>query len=157
MNGNSALYVLIAITMILPGCAAQQVGTGSNDLIDSDLFLAEGGKLCHEMHTDKMWQFVKQGPFSSPQEAERYAAELRLGAYDDWRLPTKAELFDLFYSHYWNNDDSCVMNHKGEFWITSQNQEPASLGHWEDDLLCGPEFKFVEAIKQDGFVRAVRP
>ena len=58
--------------------------------------------------------------------------------------------------HYWENDGTCVMNHKGEFWMVSKNKEP-SLGHWEDDLLCGPEFKFVESIKEDGFVRAIRP
>ena len=74
----------------------------------------------------------------------------------DWRLPTKSELFELFYIHYWKNDGTCVMNHKGEFWMVSKNQEP-SLGHWEDDLLCGPEFKFVESIKRNGFVRAIRP
>ena len=45
---------------------------------------------------------------------------------------------------------------KGEFWAVSRDQE-SSLGHWEDDLLCGPEFNFVDSIKDDGFVRAIRP
>ncbi|MEJ2135947.1 MAG: DUF1566 domain-containing protein [Desulfofustis sp.] len=112
--------------------------------------------VCQEVTTNRMWQFRKEGPFSSLDEADRYVAELNLDGYDDWRLPTKSELFDLFYIHYWKNDGTCMMNYKGEFWMVSKNHEP-SLGHWEDDLLCGPEFKFVESIKQDGFVRAVRP
>jgi len=33
--------------------------------------------------------------FSSAREAERYAADLQLGGYGDWRLPTKAEMFNL--------------------------------------------------------------
>jgi len=79
-----------------------------------------------------------------------------LGGYDDWLLPTKSELFSLFYMHYWNNDGDCEMNHKGEFWVFSKGQEPA-LGQCEDYFLCGPEFKFVKSIKEYGFVRAIRP
>ena len=155
MKCNFSTYFFIAYALILNGCVAQQDATGS-DVSKGGLFLAEGEMICHDVLTNKMWQFVKEGPFSSLDEAERYAAELRLGGYGDWRLPTKSELFELFYIHYWKNDGTCVMNHRGEFWMVSKNQEP-SLGHWEDDLLCGPEFKFVESIKQNGFVRAIRP
>ena len=156
MKDNFVVYLFIAYASILCGCAAPQPTTGSNEVSKSSLFLAEDEMICHEVQTNKMWQFVKDGPFPNPEEAERYAAELRLGGYVDWRLPTKMELFNLFYIHYWENDGNCEMNHKGEFWIVSKNQEP-SLGHWEDYLLCGPNFKFVDAIKERGFVRAIRP
>lgn len=156
MKGNFAIYFSIAYALILSGCVAQHDFAGSNEERKGGLFLAEGEMICHDVSTNKMWQFFKEGPFSSLDEAERYAGNLRLGGYGDWRLPTKSELFDLFYIHYWKNDGSCVMNHKGEFWMVSKNQKP-SLGHWEDYLLCGPEFKFVESIQQDGFVRAIRP
>lgn len=112
--------------------------------------------VCLEVMTNRMWQFRKEGPFSSLEEADRYVANLNLNGFDDWRLPTKSELFDIFYIHYWRNDGNCVMNHKGEFWAISSDQG-SSLGHWEDDLLCGPEFNFVDSIKEDGFVRAIRP
>ena len=112
--------------------------------------------ICHEVQTNKMWQFIRDGPFSSVEEAERYAAELELGGYGDWRLPTKSELFNLYYLNYWKNDKSCEMNHRGDFWTVSKNRVP-SLGHWEDYFLCGPNFKFVESFKDYGFVRAVRP
>lgn len=150
------VHLFITYTLILIGCSAQQDATGSNGERESSLILGEDGMICHEVQTNKMWQFGKEGPFSSLEEAQRYAAELKLGDYGDWRLPTKSELFNLYYVHYWKNDDACEMNHKGEFWMVSKDQGP-SLGHWEDDLLCGPEFKFIEAIKQDGFVRAIRP
>lgn len=156
MKSNFALYFFLAYALILNGCAAQQVSPRSSDERESGLWLAEDEMICHEVLTNKMWQFVKEGPFSSLKEAQKYAEELRLGGYGDWRLPTKSELFDLFYMHYWKNDGTCVMNYKGEFWTVSKDQEP-SLGHWEDDLLCGPEFKFVDSIKEVGFVRAIRP
>ena len=156
MKGIFAIYLFLAYALILNGCMTQQDAKGSRNERESGLFLAEDDMICHDVQTNKMWQFAKEGPFSSEEEAERYTAELTLGGYGDWRLPTKSELFNLFYIHYWKNDSNCVMNHIGEFWMVSKNQE-LSLGHWEDDLLCGPEFKFVESIKQDGFVRAIRP
>ena len=149
-------YFFITVAMILSGCVAQQHNPASNDVSKSNLFLAEDDVICYEAHTNKMWQFVKEGPFFSLEEAERYVNELRLGGYGDWRLPTKSEFFNLFYMHYWDNDGNCEMNHYGEFWMVSKNREP-SLGHWEDYLLCGPNFKFVDAIKERGFVRAIRP
>lgn len=156
MKRSLDLKLLLVCALILSGCASKADGTGSNDDRKIKLLLINEEMVCREVVTNKMWQFTKEGPFPSLEIAKRYAAELELGGYDDWRLPTKAELFDLFYLHYWKSDGNCVMNHKGEFWAISGNQE-SSLGHWEDDLLCGPEFKFVDSHKEDGFVRAVRP
>lgn len=156
MKRNLATYLLLICALILFGCASHPGTISSNDNRNGRLFLVEGEMVCQEVKTNMMWQFSKEGPFASLEEADRYAAELNLGGYDDWRLPTKSELFDLFYMHYWKNDGDCVMNHRGEYWAVSRDQE-SSLGHWEDDLLCGPEFNFVDAIKEDGFVRAVRP
>ena len=156
MKLNLVLYLLLAFALILWGCASNPDNRNSKDDRKAGLFLLEGGMVCQEVMTNKMWQLSKEGPFVSSEKAERYAAGLNLGGYDDWRLPTKSELFDLFYMHYWQNDGNCVMNYKGEFWAVSRDHE-SSLGHWEDDLLCGPEFKFVDSIKDHGFVRAVRP
>lgn len=149
-------YLHLICTLILCGCASNPDTISSNDNRNGRLYLVEGGVVCLEITTNRMWQFRKEGPFSSLEEADRYVAELNLNGFDDWRLPTKSELFDIFYIHYWRNDGNCVMNHKGEFWAVSRDQE-SSLGHWEDDLLCGPEFNFVDSIKDDGFVRAIRP
>lgn len=156
MKDNFTVYFSITYALILSGCVVQQGATGSNGASKSSLFLEEDEMICQEVQTDKMWQFVKDGPFSSVEEAEKYAEELRLAGYGDWRLPTKSELFSLYYMHYWENDGNCKMNHRGEFWMVSKNREP-SLGHWEDYPLCGPNFKFVDAIKERGFVRAIRP
>ena len=156
MERNLGLYLLLACALILYGCASNPGNRSSKDDKNGRLFLLEGGMVCQEVITNKMWQFSKEGPFFSLEEAERYAAGMNLGGYEDWRLPTKSELFDLFYMHYWQNDGNCMMNYKGEFWSVSRDQESA-LGHWEDDLLCGPEFNYIDSIKDDGFVRAVRP
>ena len=156
MKRNIVLYFLLTYLFVLNGCVVQSNSSGSNDDAKGKLFQIEGGLVCQELKTNKMWQFNKEGPFDSWEEADRYATELKLGGHDDWRLPTRSELFDLFYTHYWKNDGNCMMTHKSEFWVISKGRE-SSLGHWEDDFLCGPEFNFVEAIREYGFVRAIRP
>ncbi len=156
MRRISALTYCLIYVMIFNGCAGHPGTANRRDNGEDGLVGLMGVKICQETRTDKMWQMDKQGPFSSLEEAERYTTGLRLGDFDDWRLPTKSEMFELFYMHYWKKDGTCVMNHRGEFWSLSKDQKPV-LGHWEDDLLCGPEFNFVESIKPDGFVRAIRP
>lgn len=156
MKSIFVFFLFLINALVMNGCAFQSDRSGSDvDKMDG-LFLVKGEKICREVSTNKMWQLIKEGPFSSLEEANRYTAELKLGGYDDWRLPTKSELFNLFYVHYWKNNRDCVMNNKGEFWAISKDQEP-SLGHWEAYLLCGPEFKFVYSIKEYGFIRAIRP
>lgn len=156
MKSNLALYLCLIYALVLNGCAGQPDISGSDVDKKDGLFLVKGENICQEVVTSRMWQLSREGPFSSLEEANRYTGGLKQGGYDDWRLPTKSELFSLFYMHYWKNDGDCEMNHKGEFWVFSKGQEP-SLGHWEDYFLCGPEFKFVKSIKEYGFVRAIRP
>lgn len=156
MKNDMVLYLLLAYVFALNGCTIQPDYSGSKADRNAGLVFVRGETICQDSLTGKMWQFSKEGPFTKLEEADRYAANLRLGGYDDWRLPTKSELFNLFYLQYWKQDGNCVMNHRGEFWLISKSQDQ-SLGHWEDDLLCGPEFNFIESIKEDGFVRAIRP
>jgi len=156
MKSNLALYLFLIYVFVLNGCAGQPDTSGSDVDKKDGLLLVMGENICQEVATSRMWQLSREGPFSSLEEANRYTGGLKLGGYDDWRLPTKSELFSLFYMHYWKNDGDCKMNHKGEFWVVSKGQEP-SLGHWEDYFLCGPEFKFVKSFKEYGFVRAIRP
>lgn len=156
MKINFFHCLFMTLALVLNGCTQHPHVPSNADDKKSGLFMVNGQTICQEVLSSKMWQSKKEGPFSSLEEADRYATELELDGYDDWRLPTRSELFDIFYMHYFQNDGDCVMNHRGEFWALSGDQEP-SLGHWEDDLLCGPEFKFVESMKDYGFVRAIRP
>jgi hypothetical protein len=112
--------------------------------------------ICQEIKSGRMWQIDKGGKFSSLEEAERYAASLQLGGYNDWRVPTREEYFQLHYIFSERKNNDCAMNLKGEYWSMPEGEEP-DLGHWETYFLCGAEFKYVESYGMEGYVRAVRP
>ncbi len=156
MRGHVIICFFLAYVLIGSGCAPKQneadlYGGGKDGLLR-----AKGKEICQEVKSGKMWQVEKEGIFSSLQEAEQYAANLKLGGYDDWRLPTKTELFNLFHMFFWKENNDCVMNRSGEFWSVSKDRE-STLGQWEAYNLCGPEYRYVESIKTKGYVRAVRP
>ncbi len=156
MKNYLGVCLFLTYALLMSGCAATSDTAGTKDEQKGGLFLVNDKMVCQEALTSKMWQLRKEGPFYSLKEAKRYIVDLELGGYGDWRLPTRSELFNLFYMHYWKNDGNCVMNHKGDFWGVSKDQSPF-LGHWEDYLLCGPEYKFTESLKTRGYVRAIRP
>jgi hypothetical protein len=156
MRRHVIIYCVLAYVLIGFGCASDQNGPGSHGRGKDESLQAKGELICQDVKSGKMWQVEKKGVFSSPQEAEAYAADLILGGYDDWRLPTKAEMFNLFHVFVWKQNTYCVMNRSGEFWTVSENGK-SSPGHWELNYSCGPEYKYVESIKTKGYVRAVRP
>jgi len=138
------------------GCATTPSGSDPNVAAKGDLSLIQGEGMCQEYKSGKLWQVDKEGPFASKAEAEQYAADLKLGGHNDWRLPTTHELYNLFQMCYWKNNGDCIMDHRGEYWTVSEEKESV-LGHWETYMVCSPEFKYVRAIKPNGYVRAIRP
>ena len=156
MKGQIVLYIVLVSALTGFGYASDQQATDLPGKGKEGLRQTQDGLICQEMRSGKMWQVQKKGEFSSLPEAEHYAADLQLGGYDDWRLPTKEELFNLSCMFFWKRNNDCLMNRKGEYWTVSQKHE-ASLGHWEIDFACGPEYHYIKAIQPKGFVRAVRP
>jgi len=154
---RNLLHIIACIVLMLSsGCASRQ---DKADPVRSDAdgeLLVTGKGICQEVRSGKMWQASKSGLFSSLQEAERYAASLNLGGYNDWRLSTKEELFDLYYIFFWEKNGDCAMNRNGNFWAVSVDGSP-SLGHWETYFLCNPEFRYIKSQGTRGYVRAVRP
>ena len=112
--------------------------------------------ICVETKTERMWQVDRSKITYSPEDAKKYAAELRLGGYTDWRLPTRQELFSLYYINLWKKNGECSIKGTGEYWINREGSE-AYPGHWETEFLCSPVHKFVKSVKLKGYVRAVRP
>lgn len=156
MKNHVSFCLILIIVLIACGCTHKQNGSGTYASGENGLRLIKGNKYCRQIKSETMWQVQRGGKFSSFQEADRYAANLKLGGYDDWRLPTRSELFNLFYIFYRNKNNDCIMNVNGDFWVTLKNQG-STPGHWEVYHLCGPEYKFVESLKTKGYVRAVRP
>jgi len=138
------------------GCVSRQNGVDSSRDKKNGVLQYDGEGICLDIRTGRMWQVERGGLFSSLQEAEQYAVNMKLGGHNDWRLPTRAELYDLHDIFFWEKNGSCTMTITGDFWTASEKGKKP-LGHWETYYLCGPEFKYSESLGTDGYVRAVRP
>ena len=137
------------------GCAAKENAQVSSE-DGSDGFLRPLGQgICQDVRNGRMWQVERGGKFHSSQEAQQYVANLRLGGHSDWRMPTQAELFDLYYIYFWHNNGDCDLENKGNYWAMDDQGNP-TVGHWETYYLCGPNFKYNESLRRKGYVRAVR-
>jgi len=116
------------------GCSPKQNSAdGNQGARDGELY-ARDDLTCGESRSGKMWQREKGGMFSSRQDAEQYVANLQIGGFDDWRLPTREELFTLHNALYWKKNGDCVLDNHGEFWTASKDGEH-SPGHWETYFL----------------------
>lgn len=146
MKMNLLCLSLCTLFIVSSGCASRQ-----NSIIQ----LKDQG-ICQESKSGRMWQLDKGKKFTSLDEAERYAAGLQLGGYNDWRVPTRDEYYQLHNIFLYGKDNDCAMNFNGDFWSASEGKEPP-LGHWEAYFLCGTELRYVESHGTEGYVRAVRP
>lgn len=128
------------------GCASQQ----------NSIVKLKDQEICQEIKSGRMWQLGRGGEFFSLDEAKSYADSLQLGGYNDWRVPTWDEYFQLNNIFLLKNNNDCVMDFEGDFWSVPEGIEP-TLGHWEIYFLCGDELRYKESYRGVGFVRAVRP
>ena len=154
----NVLFIIFCfcIALVQSGCVSSLKETGpSSEAISNALHPISSG-ICQEGKTGRMWQVERSRVMYSQKEAKHYVANLDLGGYSDWRLPTKEELFVLYYIFYWKQNGSCTMKQNGEYWVASEEADPFP-GHWETDFLCCPVHKYVTAIRAKGYARAVRP
>ena len=151
---NLLSLIVLSFFILSNGCASK--ARNDSSLSDTAGVLQDNGRgMCLDVNSGKTWQIERGDKFSSYQEAEQYAVNLRLGGYDDWRLPRKTELFDLHYIFYWKKNGNCNLKYTGEYWAL--DEKSSILGHWETYILCEPNFKYVESLVTKGYVRAVRP
>jgi hypothetical protein len=100
-----------------------------------------------------LWQKERSSKFSSLKEAEDFVANMKLGGFNDWRLPTRDELFRLsdIIEHKLTAD--CPLNTTGNYWSKNGKGE---VGEWYPYPLCaGYDFRYLKS--KTGRVRAVRP
>ncbi len=151
--GMTVLSLIVFVSVLSNGCASKE--RKDSPLSDNNgVLLEKEPGVCLDVSSGKMWLKKRGGLFSSFQEAEQYAAQLRSGGYDDWRLPTKKELFNLHYIFYWKKNGDCTIKRSGEYWALAEG-EP-TLGHWETYILCAPNYRYVESPGTKGYVRAIR-
>ena len=130
---NRFLWRLVGIALVLSisGCATGPGPGGSGNAALNQV----NGDVCQELRTGMMWHTERNGVFPSFEEAEQYAADLRAGGYDDWRLPTQDELFNLHYIFFWKKNGSKKMQKVKRF-ITEVRTELKKVS-WstKDDLI----------------------
>jgi len=144
-----AHLILVFLTLVLlsiSGCA----GKSNRQARLQNL----GNGVCKDKVSGQMWQIEKSKMTTSLQEAQQYASTLRLGGYNDWRLPTMYELYDLnnLFDVFENGD--CDLDRKGNYWSGEKDGE-GKAGAWEIGDQCDPLRQYAPGTK--GYIRVVRP
>lgn len=156
-NGKLVCWNMMAIGLffvLLTGCSggAGQKGSIGSLIVDDRLTVPVAG-VCQDKETGLMWQIGKSKALSSLDDAQQYAATLRVGNYDDWRLPTVTELYGLYTTFDLRQNGACQLEVEGTYWSDEPDLE-GRVGTWELDDNCDPERQYIP--KQRGHVRAVR-
>lgn len=113
-----------------------------------------GNGTIQETITGRMWQVKRSRLFRNLDEARQYAADLELGGYTDWRLPTIYELYDLYYLFDLKKNGDVKIKLDGNYWAGEKDGE-GMAGSWEIGDQCEPARQYFK--KKKGYVRAVRP
>ena len=143
----------IVFVLMISCCQSCVLGSSSNGELRARAKLVDLGNGICQQSNGLMWQAGKSEIFSQGQDARDYAKSLDLGNYNDWRLPTKEELYELCYIFEMKMVGNCPMKLKGSYW--SRNCK-LQAGAWEAYPLCGgSDFHYLTS--RTGRVRAVRP
>ncbi len=149
----SKLLPLALMALLIGGCAGQN-GQSSGILPQSDARLvAMGNGVCKDTKTGKMWQVGTSRSLKSLDQAKNYTEQLKDGGYDDWRLPSVTELYELYMIFDLHQNGDCKLQVEGTYWSDEADLE-GRVGTWELDDNCDPERQYIP--KDKGKVRAVR-
>ena len=113
----------------------------------------EGG-LILEKRSGLTWQMERSKKFRSLGAVEKFLHRLNQGPYQDWRLPTKWELYDFIAKFDLKKNGDISVPFEGSYWLKDDNGT-IHPGSWETGDQCGPERMFFST--KSGYVRAVRP
>lgn len=155
--GNSTLLIgltLFLAVLLLGGCAGRSEQNNGVSSHSNARLIAQGDGICLNTHSGKMWQVGMSKTFTSLDAAIGYASDLKEGGYDDWRLPTVDELYELYLIFDLHENGNCELKAEGTFWSDEADLE-GNVGTWELDDNCDSERRYIP--KQKGKVRAIRP
>jgi hypothetical protein len=124
-------------------------------LADSNRLRMEGKDVVVDSHAKLMWQYGKSHkPFKTEEAARNYVKGLRLGGFDDWRLPTLSERWDLVQVYmYKNNGNINFPKPKSKYWTTETEKGVAPI---KLDFSCLCMANQEVEYRSKGYVRAVR-
>lgn len=145
------LRILIypCLLAIFFSCSSYQVPADNSE---EDLSFS-GSLFFKNNRNGNMWTIKRSEKFHSSDSAKQYLMKLNEGAYNDWRFPTKQELYDLFMIFDLKNNGDVKISIEGAYWLVSGDGR-LSIGAWEIGDGCGPERTFISWGK--GAIMAVR-
>lgn len=100
-----------------------------------------------------MWQMERSRRFKTYKEAKAFAEQLTLGGYDDWRLPTVYELYDLNDLFDLHQNGDIILDREGNYW-SGEKDGDGIIGAWAISDQCDPSRDYEPG--KAGYVRAVR-
>ncbi|MFT5702534.1 MAG: hypothetical protein ACI8ZB_005456 [Desulforhopalus sp.] len=106
-----------------------------------------------ETSNKRTWHLQRSKRFKTADDAISYLENLNQGEFNDWRLPTKKELFELFSIFDLKQHGTVKIRMEGTYWLTD-NKRKIYAGAWEIGDQCGPSRTFYTG--KAGYVRAVR-
>ncbi|MFW2364978.1 MAG: DUF1566 domain-containing protein [Desulforhopalus sp.] len=144
----AALFLALMMFIAIQSISAQKVKAGAS------ISLVSKGDIL-ETANNKMWQRDRSKKIESPNDVENYLQSLNQGSYNDWRLPTKQELYDFFTIFDFKKNGSVKIRLEGYYWLADDRNSSVYVGGWQVGDGCGPSRSFHKGKK--GYVRAVRP
>lgn len=155
MSIGRILFILgVSCAFSLTSCSKSVPTEGGSNVAAKKALLEDlGNGVCRQPRSGVMWQIKEIRKIPTRKEANEYVNSLQLGGYNDWRLPTRAELLSLSELLLFPKGD-CSIEFYRAHWVSDEKGD--SSGYWEEYSLCGgSEFHWVTGKK--GSVRAVRP
>ena len=142
--------LFILLTLMLSSCA-----TGPEQTTQSSLLIIQDG-IIEAPEFGLMWQQRQSERFNESREAEEYVKELNLGNFNDWRIPTKEEFHNLFYSLDGSGKSAKKLGlyFDGPIWVKDKAGKTIA-GSWDAAQTCCIIRIFRPG--DNGRVRAVRP
>jgi len=148
-----SLLPVVFLAIFLAGCAGHvEDSTGIKNPGGAKLVVLDDS-ICQNTKNGKMWLMKKSKRIGSLEDAKKYSSSLKNGGYDDWRLPTVSELFDLYMTFDLHLNGSCDLQVEGTYWSDEPDFQ-GRVGAWELDDNCDPERRYIP--KKKGYVRAIR-
>ena len=147
---KKAHYIILLVTIfysgILSGCATQ-----NKSIVNL------GNGIIQESSSPLMWQQNRSPMLHTWAEAKKYATDLNLGGFSDWRLPTRKELLNLYFVFDFGaaKQGAQTIILDGNYW-SQENDGAGFTGAWKDGDSCEISRTYQKTSK-GGYVRAVRP
>ncbi len=147
MKKSLMTSLILALVVTLAGCAGMSAKNAQLSIPDQGILQDNDSGL--------MWQLERSKIFNTYKEAQAFVEQLNLGGYDDWRLPTIYELYDLNFLFDLHKNGNITLNREGNYWSGKKDGD-GMIGAWAISAQqCDPARVYEPGTA--GYVRAVRP